>query len=63
MIITNAECYFTHETEEDKLWYSIFFATCRELGISWAKAAPEQRVLIEEATRKIYEEEAVKRNL
>ena len=31
----DAKWYFTHETEEDRLWYRIFFAMCRKFGVSW----------------------------
>ena len=35
----DAKWYFTHETEEDRLWYRIFFAMCRKFGVSWPKAS------------------------
>jgi hypothetical protein len=61
--MANAEWYFKHEKEEDKLWYSIFFAMCRKFGVSWAKATPKQKAFIEEITRVNYEREASKLNL
>ncbi len=58
----NAKWYFTHETEEDRLWYHIFFSMCRKFGVSWSKASKEQKAFIEEITRVNYEREAAKRN-
>ena len=40
----DAKWYFTHEMEEDRLWYRIFFAMCRKFGVSWSKASEEQKV-------------------
>ena len=37
----NAKWYFTHETEEDRLWYHIFFSMCRKFGVSWPTASNE----------------------
>ena len=59
----DAKWYFTHETEEDRLWYRIFFAMCRKFGVSWSKASEEQKALIEEITRINYEREMAKRNM
>ncbi len=42
----NAKWYFTHETEEDRLWYHIFFSMCRKFGVSWPKASKEQKRLL-----------------
>ena len=46
----DAKWYFTHETEEDRLWYRIFFAMCPKFGVSWSKASEEQKAFIEEIT-------------
>ena len=51
----DAKWYFTHKTEEDRLWYRIFFAMCRKFGVSWSKASEEQKAFIEEITRINYE--------
>lgn len=59
----DAKWYFTHETEEDRTWYRIFFAMCRKFGVSWSKASDEQKAFIEEITRINYEKDAVKRNV
>ena len=59
----DAKWYFTHETEEDRLWYRIFFAMCRKFGVSWSKASEEQKAFIEGITRINYEREMAKRNL
>ena len=59
----DAKWYFTHETEEDRLWYRIFFAMCRKFGVSWPKASEEQKAFIEEITRINYEREMAKRNM
>ena len=56
----DAKWYFTHETEEDRLWYRIFFAMCRKFGVSWSKASEEQKAFIEEITRINYEREMAK---
>lgn len=58
----NAKWYFTHETEEDRLWYHIFFSMCRKFGVSWPKASKEQKTFIGEIIRVNYEREAAKRN-
>ncbi len=59
----DAKWYFTHETEEDRLWYHIFFAMCRKFCVSWAKADDRQKAFIEEITRINYEKEVSKRNM
>ena len=59
----DAKWYFTHETEEDRLWYRTFFAMCRKFGVSWSKASEEQKAFIEEITRINYEREMAKRNM
>ena len=59
----DAKWYFTHETEEDRLWYRIFFAMCRKFSVSWSKASEEQKAFIEEITRINYERETAKRNM
>ena len=59
----DAKWYFTHEMEEDRLWYRIFFAMCRKFGVSWSKASEEQKAFIEEITRINYERETAKRNM
>ena len=59
----DAKWYFTHETEEDRLWYRIFFAMCRKFGVSWPKASEEQKAFIEEISRINYEREMAKRNI
>ena len=59
----DAKWYFTHETEEDRLWYRTFFAMCRKFGVSWSKASEEQKAFIEEITRINYERETAKRNM
>ena len=56
-----ARWYFT-ETEEDRLWYRIFFSMCRKFGVSWPKASEEQKAFIEEISRINYERETAKRN-
>ena len=40
----DAKWYFTHETEEDRLWYRTFFAMCRKFGVLWSKASEEPKV-------------------
>ena len=62
LTIEDAKWYFTHETEEDRLWYHIFFAMCRKFGVSWSKASEEQKAFIEEITRINYEREETKRS-
>ena len=59
----NAKWYFTHETEEDRLWYRTFFAMCRKFGVSWPKASAEQKAFIEEITRINYERETAKQTM
>ena len=59
----DAKWYFTHEMEEDRLWYRIFFVMCRKFGVSWSKASEEQKAFIEEITRINYERETAKRNM
>ena len=58
-----ARWYFTHESEEDRLWYQTFFSMCKKFGVSWSKATPAQRAVIEEITRINYEREMAKREL
>lgn len=53
----SAKWYFTHESEEDQLWYGIFFSMCKKFGISWPKATSTQKAFIEEITRVNYERE------
>lgn len=57
-----AKWYFTHETEEDRLWYRIFFAMCRKFGVSWPKASETQKAFIEELTRINFEREMAKKS-
>ena len=61
--MNEARWYFTHETEEDRLWYQIFFSMCRKFSVSWPKATPAQRAFIEEITRVNCEREMAKREL
>ena len=58
----DAKWYFTHETEEDRLWYSIFFSMCRKFNVSWPKASETQKAFIEEITRINYERKAAEQN-
>lgn len=58
----DAKWYFTHETEEDRLWYRIFFSMCRKFNVSWSKASETQKAFIEELTRINYEREIAKRD-
>lgn len=58
----DAKWYFTHETEEDRLWYRIFFAMCRKFGVSWPKASEMQKAFIEELTRINFEREMAKKS-
>lgn len=58
----DARWYFTHETEEDRIWYDIFFAMCRKFNVSWAKATPLQKAFVEELTRLNYDREMAKRS-
>ena len=30
----NAKWYFTHESEEDRLWYGTFFSMCKKFNVS-----------------------------
>lgn len=62
MIMDDAKWYFTHETEEDRLWYRIFFSVCRKFSVSWPKASETQKAFIEELTRINYEREVAKRD-
>lgn len=59
----SAKWYFTHESEEDRLWYGIFFSMCKKFGVSWPKATSTQKAFIEEITRVNYERELSKREL
>ena len=59
----SAKWYFTHESEEDRLWYGIFFSMCKKFGVSWPKASSAQKAFIEEITRVNYERELSKREL
>lgn len=59
----SAKWHFTHESEEDRLWYGIFFSMCKKFGISWPKATSTQKAFIEEITRVNYERELSKREL
>ena len=59
----SAKWYFTHESEEDRLWYGIFFSMCKKFGVSWPKASSAQKAFIEEITRVNYERELSKRKL
>lgn len=56
-----AKWHFTHESEEDRLWYGIFFSMCKKFNVSWATASPAQKAFIEEITRVNYERELAKR--
>lgn len=58
----DAKWYFTHETEEDRLWYRIFFAMCRKFGVAWPKASEMQKAFIEELTRINFEREMAKKS-
>lgn len=59
----NAKWYFTHESEEDRLWYGTFFSMCKKFNVSWPTATPTQKAFIEEITRVNYERELAKREL
>lgn len=59
---SDAKWYFTHETNEDRLWYQIFFAMCKKFGVSWAQADSAQQAFIEEITRYNYESEIARRS-
>ena len=58
----DAKWYFTHETEEDRLWYRIFFSMCRKFSVLWPKASETQKAFIEELTRINFEREIARRN-
>ena len=58
-----AKWYFTHESEEDRLWYQIFFSMCKKFSVSWPTATPSQRAFIEEITRFNYEREMARQEL
>ena len=62
MTMDDAKWYFTHETEEDRLWYRIFFSMCRKFSVSWSKASETQKAFIEELTRINYAREVAKRD-
>ena len=57
-----AHWYFTHETEEDRLWYQIFFSMCKKFNVSWASADSIQKAFIEEITRFNFESEMAKKS-
>ena len=59
----DAQWYFTHESEEDRLWCGIFFSMCKKFNVSWPTATPTQKAFIEEITRVNYERELAKREL
>ena len=59
---SDAEWYFTHETDEDRLWYEIFFSMCRKFKVSWGQATKKQKAFIEEITRVNFEREMARRN-
>ena len=59
----NAKWYFTHESEEDRLWYGTFFSMCKKFNVSWPTATPTHKAFIEEITRVNYERELAKREL
>lgn len=59
----DAKWYFTHESEEDRLWYQIFFSMCKKFSVSWPTATSSQKAFIEEITRFNYEREMAKREL
>lgn len=58
---SNAKWYFTHETEEDRLWYQIFFSMCKKFCVSWSQADEAQKAFIEEITRFNFESELAKK--
>lgn len=58
----DAKWYFTHENDEDRLWYRIFFSMCRKFGVSWSKAGEMQKAFIEELTRINFEREMAKKS-
>ena len=41
--VSDAEWYFTHETDEDRLWYEIFFSMCRKFKVSWGQATKNRK--------------------
>ena len=59
---SDAEWYFTHETDEDRLWYDIFFSMCRKFKVSWGQATRKQKAFIEEITRVNFDREMARRN-
>ena len=59
----NAKWYFTHESEEDRLWNGTFFSMCKKFNVSLPTATPTQKAFIEEITRVNYERELAKREL
>lgn len=59
----DAKWYFTHESEEDRLWYQIFFSMCKKFSVSWPTATSSQKAFIEEITRFNYEREMARREL
>ena len=58
----DAKWYFTHENDEDRLWYRIFFSMCRKFGVSSSKAREMQKAFIEELTRINFERDMAKKN-
>jgi len=58
----DAKWYFTHESDDDRLWYRIFFSMCRKFGVSWPKASEKQKAFIEELTRINFEREMAKKS-
>ena len=55
----DAQWYFAHESEEDRLWCGIFFSMCKKFNVSWPTATPTQKAFMEEITRVNYERELV----
>ncbi len=60
--VSDAEWYFTHETDEDRIWYEIFFSMCHKFKVSWGQATRKQKAFIEEITRVNFEREMARRN-
>ncbi len=60
---SDAEWYLTHETEEDKLWYRIFFSAYRKFGVPWSEASEAQKALIEKLARINFEREIAKKRV
>lgn len=58
---SQAKWYFTHETEEDRLWYQIFFSMCKKFGVAWSQADDAQKAFIEEITRFNFESELARK--